>query len=139
MHLKELPMFTYNLWMDCLQPDTMSIILSSYQHCDEEQFQTLDPVCILHNFSVVKLDLVIQALLLNYILALEKNTRTHCVHLVFIKKSIFLNIFQTKYTTKTTSVSYSALLRSCLQPCSKRSDTILYYYFHINSNMCNSL
>ena len=22
MHMKELPMFTYNLWMGCLQPDT---------------------------------------------------------------------------------------------------------------------
>ena len=36
-------MFTYNLWMGCLmqpiQPDTMSIILSSYQHCDEQQFK----------------------------------------------------------------------------------------------------
>ena len=41
MHMKELPLFTYNLWMGWLQPDTMSIILSSYQHCDEQQFQTL--------------------------------------------------------------------------------------------------
>ena len=64
-------MFTYNLWMGCLQPYTLSIILSSYQHCDEQQFQTLS--CELYTiFPVVKLDLVIQALLLDYILALEK-------------------------------------------------------------------
>ena len=77
--MMELPMFTYNLWMGCLQPDTMSIILSSYQHCDEQQFQTLS--CELYTiFPVLKLDLVIQALLMT----LEKNTRTPYVHLVFI-------------------------------------------------------
>ena len=37
-----------------------------------------------HSFSVTKLDLVIQALLLDYILALGKNTSTPQVHLVFI-------------------------------------------------------
>ena len=80
-----MPMFTYNLCrpMRCLQPDTMSIILSSYQHCDEQQFQTLS--CALYTIvPVLKLDLVIQALLLDYINALGKNTRTLCVHLVFI-------------------------------------------------------
>ena len=127
-------MFTYNLWMRCLQPDTMSIILSSYQHCDEQQlFQTLSSA-LYTIVLVLKLDLVLQALLLDYIIALGKNTRTPCVHLVFIKKSIFLNIFKTNYTTKTTSVSYSVLLEACPQPCCKRSmqiDTILYYCFHI--------
>ena len=99
-----MPMFTYNLWMRCLQPDTMSIILSSYQHCDEQQFQTLSPA-LYTIVSVLKLDLVLQALSLDYIIALGKNTLTPCVHLDFIKKSIFLNIFKTKYTTKTTNVS----------------------------------
>ena len=83
MHMKELPMFTYNLWMGCLQPDIKSITLSSYQHCDGQQFQTLS--CAFYTiFLVLKLDLVIQALLPDYILALAKNTRTPCVHLVFI-------------------------------------------------------
>ena len=83
MHMKEMPMFTYNLWMRYLQPDTMSIILFSYQHCDEQQFQTLS--CALYTIvPVLKLDLVIQALLLDYIIALGRNTRTSCVHLVFI-------------------------------------------------------
>ena len=37
----------------------MSIIVSNYQHCDEQQFQTLS--CALYTFfSVTKLDLVIQ-------------------------------------------------------------------------------
>ena len=71
MHMNELPMFTYNLRMGCLQPDTLSIILSSYQHCDGQQFQTLS--FELHTiFLVLKLDLVIQTLLLDYILALQK-------------------------------------------------------------------
>ena len=49
----------------------MSIIVSSYQHCDEQQFQALS--CARFTiFPVIKLDLVIQTLLLDYILALEK-------------------------------------------------------------------
>ena len=95
MHMKELPMFTYNLWMSCLQPDTMSIILSSYQHCDEQQFQTLS--CALYKdytiFPVLKLDLVIQALLLDYILAPEKNTLTPCVHLVLNRNQYFKTFY----------------------------------------------
>ena len=66
----------------------MSIILSCYQHCDEQQFQTL-PCALYTIFPVLMQNLAIQALLLDYILALEKNTRTPCVHLVFIEKSIF--------------------------------------------------
>ena len=59
----------------------MSIIVSNCQHCDEQQFQTLS--CVHYTiFSVVKLDLFIRALLLDRILALEKTTRTPCVHLV---------------------------------------------------------
>ena len=56
------------------------IIVSSDQHCDEQQFQTLS--CALYTifFSVIKLDLVIQALLLDYILALEnKCVRLACI------------------------------------------------------------
>ena len=78
-------MLTYNLWMGCLQPDTMSIILPSYQHCDWQQFQKRS--CALYTIvPVLKLDLVIEALLLDYILALEKHTLrfTPCVHLVSI-------------------------------------------------------
>ena len=49
----------------------MSIIVSSYQHYDEQQYQTLS--CAFYTIvSVIKLDLAIQALLLDYILALEK-------------------------------------------------------------------
>ena len=68
-------MFTYNLWMRCLQPDTMSIILSSYQHCDEQQFQTLSSA-LYTIVPVLKLDLVLQALLVDYIIAL----RASCFH-----------------------------------------------------------
>ena len=59
----------------------MSIIVCNCQHCDEQQFQTLS--CVHYTiFSVVKLDLFIRALLLDRILALEKNyayaSRTSC-------------------------------------------------------------
>ena len=59
----------------------MSMIVSNSQHYDCQQFQTLS--CVHYTiFSVVKLDLVIRALLLDSILALEKNyayaRRTSC-------------------------------------------------------------
>ena len=124
-----MPMFTYNLWMRCLQPDTMSIILSSYQHCDEQQFQTHS--CALYTIvPALKLDLVIQSLLLDYIIALGKiRVRLACI-LFSYSNQYFFNIFKTKYTTKTTSVSYTVLLGACPQPCSKRADrynTILLF------------
>ena len=109
----------------------MSIILPSYQHCNEQQFKHshvhfthfssnkarfihASTVTILHSCSGKK-----------YAYAL----RASCFYI----KSIFLNIFKTKYTTKSTSVSLCSqlLLGACPQPCSKRKDTILYYYCHI--------
>ena len=60
----------------------MSIIVSMVNFCDESQFQTL--LCVHYTIvSVVKLDLLIRALLLDHIHALEKTTRTPHVHLVF--------------------------------------------------------
>ena len=65
----------------------MSIILSSYQNCDEQQFQTLY-VHVTHFFPVIKLDLFIQALLLDYILALEKNAHSFRASCFYIKIKI---------------------------------------------------
>ena len=65
----------------------MSIIVFSCQHCDDRVAISNTLMCnFTHLFSVTKLDLVIQAmsLLLDYILALGKNTRTPRVRLVFI-------------------------------------------------------
>ena len=121
-------MFTYNLWIGCLQPDTMSIILSSYQHCDDQQFQTLS--CAFYTiFPVLKLDLVIQALLLDYILALAKYTRTPCVHLFLYRNQYFSTLLRQNIQQKVL-VFHSVLLGACPRPCSKRAD-MLYYYFHI--------
>ena len=65
MYIHELPMFAYNVCLQCLP----RIVMCSCA-----------PYTI---FSVVKLDLCIRALLLDHILALKKNTRTLRVHLVF--------------------------------------------------------
>ena len=69
----------------------MSIIVSNYQQCDdsdEQQFQTLS--CELYtNFPLLKLDIVIQALLLDYFLVLEKNTRMPNVHLFLYRNQYF--------------------------------------------------
>ena len=68
----------------------MSIIVSNCQHCNEQHFQTL---CTLHDFlSVVKLDLYMRALLLDRILAPEKNTRAPRVHLVHEYNSLYNSV-----------------------------------------------
>ena len=64
----------------------MSIIVSNCQHCDEQQFQTL-PRVHYTIFSVVKLDLFIQALLLDLILALEK-LRVRLAYILFANKVV---------------------------------------------------
>ena len=70
----------------CLQPDTMSIISSSYQHYDEQQFHTLS--CALYTiFPVLKLDLVIQSLLLDYILALGKKIHVRLACILFLYRN----------------------------------------------------
>ena len=88
MHMKELPMFTYNLWIDCLHQD---------KSC---QFVQLSTLKISNNFkhshalytmfTVIKLDLFIQAQLLDYILTLEKEyaygLRASCL---YIETNIF--------------------------------------------------
>ena len=79
----------------------MLIIVSSYQHCDEQQFKTLS--CALYTFfSVTKLDLVIQALLRDYILALEKKyayaLRAFCFHIeINIFEHFYYKIYNKKY------------------------------------------
>ena len=69
----------------------VSIIVSNCQHCDKQQFQTLS--CAHYTiFSVVKLDLLIRARLLDQIIVLEKNTPR--VHLVLQKiKFSFYSLF----------------------------------------------
>ena len=119
MHMKELTMFTYNLWMGCLHAlrYTISIIVScSYQHCDESQFQTLS--CALYTiFSVIKLDLISACTVTKLHSCSGKNTRMPRVHRVLFRIQIFLNIFKTKYT-RSTSVSYCSP-GSMPQLCSK--------------------
>ena len=85
MHMKKLPMFTYNLRMgNCLHPYTPYQLLCPVINIAMSNNFKHSHVHFTHLFSVTKLDLFIQALLLDYILALGKNTRTPRVHLVFI-------------------------------------------------------
>ena len=104
----------------------MSITLSSYQHCNEQQFQTIS--CALYTiFTVIKLDLFIQALLLDYILALEKKIRVRlaCI-LSLYRNQYFKKILRQNIQQKVLGY-HSVLLGACPQPCSNRADTILYY------------
>ena len=75
----------------------MPIILPSYQYCDEQQFQTLS--CAHYTIfpvDLIKLDLVIQALLLDYILGLKKiHVRLACI--LFLYTCIEINIFEHFY------------------------------------------
>ena len=56
--------------------------MSVCQHCYEQQFQKHCHVYTTQFVFVTKLDLCIQALLQNHILAVKKTTSTPCVHLV---------------------------------------------------------
>ena len=69
---------------NCLHPDTPCQLLCPVINIAMSNNFKHSHVQFTHFFSVVKLDLVIQALLLDCILALGKNTRTPRVHLVFI-------------------------------------------------------
>ena len=90
----------------------MSIILSIYQHCDEQQFQTLSSCTLYTIFPVIiiirylKLDLFTQALylLLDYIPALHGKQYAYAIASFYIEINIFEH-FKTKHTTKSTSVS----------------------------------
>ena len=70
--MKELPMFTYNLWMDCLHPDTLCSLLCPVINIALSNNSKHSHVHFTQFFSVTRLDLVIQALSLDYILALGK-------------------------------------------------------------------
>ena len=80
----------------------MPIIVSTCQHCDEQQFQTLS--CVHYTiFLVVKLDLFIRALLLDRILPLEKTTRTPLVHLVSNRMRFLPGVARIKVSSRYTS------------------------------------
>ena len=96
MHMKELPMFTYNLWMDTLPGPCTQIHHVNYcVHADiniamSNNFK-YSHVQFTHFFFSNKARLVIQALLLGYIIALEKTyayaVRASCCY-------IEINIFE---------------------------------------------
>ena len=86
MHIKELPKFTYNLWMDCLHPDkscqlfcpAINIAMSnnfkhSHVHFTSTQFFRYNKARFIHTSTVTRLHS-----------CSGKNTCTPCVHLVFI-------------------------------------------------------
>ena len=89
----------------------MSIILSSYQHCDEQQFQTLS--CALYTIlTVIKLDLFIQALLLDYILALEKKIRVRLACILFLYKKQYFLTYLRQNIQQNVLAYHSVLLRA---------------------------
>ena len=106
----------------------MSIILSSYQHCDEQQFkhslvhftQFFEyKARFIHTSTVTRLHSCSGK---KYAYAL----RASCF---YIEINIFLTFLRQNKQQKVL-VFHSVLLGASPRPCSKRAD-ILYYYFHI--------
>ena len=99
--MKELPMFTYNLWMDCLHPDKSSqLFCPVIDIAMSNNLNTL--MSILHNFSSNK-DRCIHTSTVTilhycsgkkYVYALM---RASCF---YIKINILEHFFKIKYTTK---------------------------------------
>ena len=95
MHMKELPMFTlYHLqFRDGLPAPrfVMSIIVSSYQLCDEQQFEILS--CALYTFffsnKATFSHTGTSCYYIDYILALEKTVYASRVSCFYIEINIF--------------------------------------------------
>ena len=85
MHMKELPMFTYNLWIDCLHPDkSCQLFCPVINIAMSNNLNTL--MCTLHIFSSNKARFIHTSTVTNIVTFLlwKKNVRTPCVQLVFI-------------------------------------------------------
>ena len=80
--MKDLPMFTYNLWMDCLHPDKSCHFCPVINIAMSNNLNTL--MCTLHNFFSNKDRFIHTSTVTISHSCSGKNTRTSCVHLVFI-------------------------------------------------------
>ena len=128
MHMKELPMFIYKLWMGCLQPDTKLIILSSYQHCDEQQFQTLS--CAFYTiFSSIKARFS-HTSTVTRLYSCSGKKYAYALRAFFLYRNQYFSTLLRQNILQKVLVFHSVLLGACPRPCSKRAD-MLYYYFHI--------
>ena len=118
--MKELPMFTYNLWMACLQPDTKSIILSSYQHCDEQQFQTLS--CAFYTiFSSIKARFSHTSIAVTRLYSCSgKIIRVCLACILFSYRNQYFSTFLGQNIQQKVLVFHSVLLGACPRPCSKQ-------------------
>ena len=100
--MKELPMFTYYLGMGCLHPDTSCQLLCPVINLAMSNNFKHSHVHFTQLFSVIKLDLVIQALLLDYILALEKKyayaSRASSIFFRYGKKILYVITRQGRQT-----------------------------------------
>ena len=121
-----MPMFTYNLWMGCLQPDTMSIILSSYQHYDEQHFINILKFT-LHNFPSIKARFSHTITVPRLHACSGKKIRVRLVCILFLYRNQYFKTFLRQNIQQKVLVFHNALLGACPQPCSNRADTILYY------------
>ena len=111
--------------------DLTFIIVSSYQHCDEQQFQTLaralytiffsNKARFSHTSTVTRLHSCSGKII---------RVRIACIFFLY-RNQYFLTFIRQNVQQKVL-VFHSGLAPGSLpQPCSKRADTILYYYFHI--------
>ena len=120
MHMKELPMFNYNLWMNCLHQDkscqlfcpVINIAMSNnFKHSfysNKARFIHTSTVTRLHSCPEKKIRVRLAC-----ILSLYRNQ--------YFKKILRQNIQQKVLAY------HSVLLGACPQPSSSRTDTILYY------------
>ena len=108
----------------------MSIIVFKCQHYEEQHLQTLSFVHYAI-FLVVKLDLFKQALLLECILDLDKNTSTTCVHLVII-------ISASKLLTLLVCHNYVLPFHVMSTPLSRELMFVLHCYQCINTLIRNA-
>ena len=105
----------------------MSNILSSYQHCDKQQFQTLS--CAFYTiFTIIKLDLFIYTSTVTRLHSCpEKKIRVRLACNLFLYRNQYFLTFLRQNIQQKILAYHSVLLGACPQHCSNRADTILYY------------
>ena len=132
MHIKELPMFTYNLWMGFLHPDTSCLLLCPVINIVMSNNFKLSHVHFTF-FSVTKLNLAIQALSLDYTFLLRgKKIRGRIACILFLYRIQYFLTFLRQNIQQKVLVFHSGLAPgSMLHAPNPVAIVQIQYYIHI--------
>ena len=134
MHMKELSMFTYNLWIDCLHPDkSCQLFCPVINIAMSNNLNTL--MCTLHIFSSNKARFIHTSTITILHSCPGKKICVRIACILFLYKNQYFWTFLRQNIQQKVLAFHSVLNFSWEHApnpsCSKPADTILYYYCHI--------